>query len=131
MVLELTKSESKIFYDTISSELGCVVNEYDPDTGRCPSKKRIADGKYAKNIINVLECTQPKIKNINFINLDKIKECSLNLSNEEAKYVKNLLENNIKECDKELKRQTPPFTGVLSELRNYSLEATKIITKLS
>ncbi len=48
MVLQLNQQESRVFFETIDSELKSVVNEYDSNTGRRPGQKRIEDGKYAK-----------------------------------------------------------------------------------
>lgn len=38
MVVKLTKTETENIFQTVLSELKCIVNEYDDDTGRCPSK---------------------------------------------------------------------------------------------
>ena len=129
MLLKLTKNESKVFYNTVLSELGCVINEYDPDTGRKPSKKRIENGECAKNIIQTWEKLQPKINGSNFVNLDNIEACDIYLTDKEIEYIKTLLEKNIKECKKELKSATSPFTGIYAQLNDYIIEAEKIMNK--
>jgi len=130
LLLELTKNESKAFYDTISSELHCVINEYDPDTRRPPSKKRIKDGEYGKNIMYNWEKTQPQIAGTNFINLDEIVACNIPLLGKEVEYTKSLLEKHIKECRKELMSITPPFLCVYAQINNYIEEAEHILEKL-
>lgn len=112
MLLSLSNSESKTFFEIINSELKCVINEYDSDTGRRPGKKRMEDGKYAKSIMEKWEITQDEIQNTNFINLDKIKNCKLDLTKEESIYSKKLLDKCIKEFEKELSNFQKPYFGI-------------------
>ena len=109
--ITLSQSESKSFFEIIDSELKCVINEYDSDTGRVPGKKRISEGKYAKSIIEKWINTQPKIPNSPYINMERITACTLALTDKEVSYSKHLLDKAIKECRTELSKYLKPYTG--------------------
>lgn len=130
MLIQLTKDESKTFFEIINSELKCIINEWDSDLGRCPSQKRIKDGKYANSIIDKWTQTQPNIQHTQFINLDKICACDLDLSDKEIAYSKRLLDKNAKECRKELAKYSLPYTGMLLEFDRIATCAEKINIRL-
>lgn len=127
--LTLNKEESRTFFDIIDSELRCCVNEYDPDTARRPSKKRLNNAIYARSIIEKWEATQPKIT-ADFINLDNVVGCEIELSKKEAGYCRELAEKCIKECRKALVSYSKPYTGMLKEFEDMVVNAESIISKL-
>lgn len=130
MNISLTADESKTFYSTIDSELHCVVNEWDSDTGRRPSQKRIADGKYAHSIMDKWSKTQNLIPGTNFINLSNIVACTLDLTPEEIKYSKHLLGKTVKELRKELTGINTPYTGIYQAFDETATNAESILTRL-
>jgi len=127
--LILSKEESRTFFDIIDSELRCCVNEYDPDTARCPSKKRLSNAVYAKSIIEKWGSTQPKIT-ADFINLDKVIGCELELTGKETAYCRELAERCAKECRKALLSYSKPYTGIIKTFADMADNAENIISKL-
>ena len=127
--LILNEAESRTFFDIIDSELRCCVNEYDPDTARCPSKKRLNNTMYARSIIEKWESTQPRIT-ADFINLDKVIECELELTEKEAAYCRELAEKCVKEMRKELSLYSKPYTGLPKAFENMVVNAERIVNKL-
>ena len=112
MNISLTDKESQIFYETIDAEHHCVINEYDYSTCRCPGKKRREGvAKYARPIIDKWEKTQKFTPGMNFIDLENIKACNLDLTAEEIKYSKELLDREAKGLRKELNKVSKPYTG--------------------
>lgn len=133
MVIKLTKTETENIFQTVLSELKCIVNEYDDDTGRCPSKKRIADGKYAESIMKQLEKCQSKIPNTDFINLDNIEECTLELDKRESSYIAKLLQKNIGELSKAILASgcKAPYTGVVKVFDDAITESQNVLSKMA
>lgn len=91
MTITLDKKMSSEFYDILSAELRCLINEYDPDTVRIPSKKRIANKKILYDITDKWSYTQPHIHNSHFVDLSHIQPCSLTLSTKEATVAKKII----------------------------------------
>ncbi len=130
MVLYLNRKESKVFYEFIDAEIHCCVNEYDYDTGRCPSKKRLADSRYAKSVIEKWAAKQDKVDG-NFINLDKIISCDIELSEKEARYCKVLIDKAVKDIGKELSKLEEPYTGankIMKDMADTAVSITKSLT---
>lgn len=130
MNILLTADESQAFYSTIDSELRCVVNEWDNDTNRRPSQKRIADGKYAHSIMDKWSKTQNLIPGTSFINLSNIVACTLDLTPEEVKYSKHLLDKTVKELRKELTGINAPYTGIYQVFNDTATNAESILARL-
>ena len=126
----LTVEESKVFFDIIDSELRSVVNEYDSNTGRRPSKKRIEEGHYAKSIMDKWVITQNMIPNTTFVNLDTINACKLDLTVGEKGYIKRLVQKFIENVTKELSGYNMPYTGVLKQLDDMRNVAELILRKV-
>jgi hypothetical protein len=130
MIISLSAKEAKAFYSVIGSEMRKVINEYDEDTCRVPSKKRIKDGQYGKNIIDKWEAAQPKISGTNFVNLDNTVACNLDLSDKEIAYSKHLLDKAVSELRKELAPYPKPYTGVLAAFDDEATAAENILAKI-
>ncbi len=131
MLVKLNKDESKTFFEIIDSELHACGNEWDPDTNRCPSKKRIKDSAYARTIIDKWKNTQNLIPKTQLINLSNTKACSLDLSDTEVIYSVGLLDKGIKECRKELAPHSAPYTGILAAINDTMVNAQSIYSKLA
>ena len=132
--IHLTDNESKVFYEVINSELRKVINEYDDDTGRTPSKKRIADGRHARSILeDKWAKTQPKVANSDFINLDNIKACDIDLTDEEVKYARKLLDKALMDYRKYIPADSPQAqnpTGMIATIIQQAKDIETVISKL-
>lgn len=130
MLLQLNQQESRVFFETVDSELKSVVNEYDSNTGRRPGQKRIEDGKYAKSIIEKWIQTQNMIPGTPYVNLDVINACKLDLTSSEITYSRNLIQKEIKAYQKELAQYPTPYTGVLQTMYESVMVMQQLISKL-
>ena len=130
MVLQLTKNESELFFECIDFELRSVINEYDPDTRRCPSKKRIKDSEHAKSIIDKWIETQNIIPDTTFVNLDNINPCKLELADKEVSYSIALITKNIKDFENSLSSSPFPHFGVLKVIEDNVTILKDILRKL-
>lgn len=130
MTISLTALESKTFQRIIEGELRCVINEWDSDTCRRPSKKRMSDGKYAHSIIDKWEKTQNIIAGAVFINPNNIIACTLDLTKEEIKYSKTLLDKSAKGLRKELIGAPIPYTGVYQMFDETATNAENIAARI-
>ena len=130
MTISLNALESKIFQMIIEGELRCVINEWDSDTCRRPSKKRMNDGKYAHSIIDKWEKTQNIPTGATFIDPNNSIACTLDLTKEEIKYSKNLLDKAAKELRKELIDAPTPYTGVYQMFNETATNAENIAARI-
>lgn len=130
MNISFTADESQTFYSVIDSELRCVINEWDNDTNRRPNQKRIADGKHAHSIMDKWSKTQNLIPGTSFINLSNIVACTLDLTPEEVKYSKHLLDKTVKELRKELTGINMPYTGMYQTFDETATNAENILARL-
>ena len=131
MKLNLTKNESNTLFRIMSSELHYCINEWDPDAGHCPSKKRIKESQYAESIMDKWQNTQLAIAGTTFIDLDKISACIINLSDKEVTYSLDLLDKSIRECQKTLAECPSPNSGIATTINRIITDATHICTKLN
>jgi hypothetical protein len=130
MTISLNATESKTFQTIIEGELRCVINEWDSDICHRPSKKRIADGKYGQSIMDKWNKTQNIISGTAFINLNNIIACTLDLTKEEIKYSKNLLNKAATELRKELICTPAPYTGVYQMFDETATNAENIAARI-
>ncbi len=130
MTLNLTEKESRTFFDIVNSEVHCLVNEYDPDTARCPGKKRMRGLPLASSIEDKWKATQPKIGDTSFINLDTIAACDIDLTDKECSYSKKLLEKAAGDIRKELSEYQAPYSGVLEQMAQMADTAEVISARL-
>ncbi len=130
MKISLTNEESRTFFDIVNSEVRCLVNEYDPDTARCPGKKRMQGLPLASSIEDKWKDTQPQIGDTGFINLDTIVACDIDLTDKECSYAKKLLEKAAVDIQKELAGYEKPYTGMLLEMADMADTAKEIAAKL-
>ena len=130
MTLHLTKEESKVFLSITSAEMHCLVDEYDPDLGGRPSKKRMQGLERLKGIAKKWEDTQPKIKETEFVNLDDVKACDMDLSDIERFYVKKLIEKAVIDTRKYLEPIPTPYKGVLLEIKEDADTADQLAKRL-
>lgn len=131
MQLHLTKKESEVFYDFLASELKCVINEYDPDTCRKPSAKRISSSHHAESALDKWRCTQPVVQATNLVNLSNVKACDIELSKQETAYAKNLISKGVKDLRKELEVYPKPYQGMLKEFAATARTGEAIVAKLT
>ena len=92
MTITMDKAMSSEFYDILSAELRCLINEYDPDTGRRPSKKRMAKKSVIYDVTNKWIYTQPSVDKAGFVNLSNVKPCVIDISAKEAAVIKPVLQ---------------------------------------
>lgn len=92
MTITMDKAMSSEFYDILSAELRCLINEYDPDTGRRPSKKRMAKKSVIYDVTTRWAYTQPSRNKAGFVNLSNIKPCVIDISAKEAVAIKSILQ---------------------------------------
>ncbi len=128
--MDFTKNEIVAFYDAIDAEFRKCINEYDEHTGRRPSKKRIANSKYAKTVIQKITDTQPKIRGTAFIDLDKFTSCHLDLTPQETSYCRALLLKSVENNRKYLATFDKPYEGVLQKIATWTDTAEIIIRNL-
>ena len=131
MKIHLTKKESETFFDVLDNESICVVNEYDPDTGRRPSKKRMSAKEILESVIHKWEATQGFVPGTQFVNLDETKACELELNDKETKYVRELLTNTAHKLREELSNYPKPYEGVLECLDEAATRAEGVAVRLS
>ena len=130
-MLELNEKENRAFYDTMANEEKALVNEWDDDTMRVPSKARMKELPSVSSILQKWEGTQPKIGKSNFINLDDIRACSLALSEKERRTCARILERGIKSIRKYLSDKNEPYTGMLKDMADEAELLETIIKRLA
>lgn len=129
--LNLSEMESEIFITAIYGEVKCLIDGWDADIGRCPSKTRMGKKGLLSGIVEKWEKTQPPVpgKPDVFI-MCPARACVLILTNKEAKCCKDILSKKVKDSKKVLSRYMPPYTGALIEIEKEIKCAEWIITRM-
>lgn len=130
MNLSLNDKESKTFHGIINGEVRCCVNQWDDDTCRMPSQKRLKDAKHGHAILDKWQKTQSVIPGTNFIDLGAVVACNLDLTLKEVTYSKNLLTHNVKELRKALQNVPTPYTGVYLMFDEEATNAENILARI-
>lgn len=100
--ISLTVKESFVFGDVIGDEIRDLVNEYDPDTGRRPSKRRYNRFETLKDIYDRWTKTQERTKiagGTEIVLLRPAKACRICLSDNERSIVEKLMTDFLKDAE--------------------------------
>ncbi len=130
--LELSERESNVFIDLICSEVKCLVNEWDDQTMRMPSKKRMAKKELIFGIQDKWEKAQPSVtKTHNRISiLPPASACTLFLTKKEMTYCRALFTQKLKRIKKYLEQCERPYTGAAKEINEYVLCTESLINRM-
>lgn len=126
-LIMFTKEESEVFYELLNSELRCLVNEYDDDTGRIPGKRRMRTRPSLEIILKKWEATQPPVSGTVLVNLEDIHPCSLSLSQTERKVCRDVIGDGLKKMERDL--ADLPSGALANALTSKAAVAEKIYTK--
>lgn len=131
LTIELSREESGVFFELISSELRRLANEYDDDTGRIPGKRRMQARPELESVLKRWESAQPKIQGTGFVNLDAVAPCSLTLSGTERRACGNVARDGLKRMMRDLSDAPNPPEGVFAEIRKSADVAERIVRVLA
>lgn len=103
MVMDFTEKESTVFGNIIGNELGDLVNEYDPDTLRKPSRQRYSKFEMLKDIydrwVRTQKCTKTA-SGVEIVFMSPAKECRICISEDESRAVGRLVKGFLKTAEK-------------------------------
>ena len=130
LILELSKDESRAFFEILNSELRRLANEYDDDTGRIPGKRRMKARPALDAVLKRWASAQPTVPETDLVVLDEIRPCSVFLSETERKTCGGVIRDGLKRMEKDLADAPAVLTGVYAEIRRTADAAETISAAL-
>lgn len=131
----LDGKENEVFYNVLSAELKCLMDEYDSDTGRKPGRKRMARLPVLEGVVSRWEDFQ--LKTVGPSGTDVVVlsgppvSCVIPLSDREAAVCRDILKESGAAIVRYLGKFDPPYAGILLDMSRIASTAEGLCRKLA